>query len=357
VTDVPAPALSFDVLGDAVRLADPSALRLLAAVAVAAVLGAVALARRRALLARAAGALAPRVAPTAGVARPAARLGLSAAGLALLAVALARPQCGTRTALARSAGVDLAIVLDASRSMQARDVRPDRLARAKLEVGDLLERLAGDRVAIVVFAGDAFVQCPLTSDGAAAKLFLRAVAPDAMPRQGTALADALRAAGEVLRAADRGARAKVVLVVTDGEDHEGGADDAAQALADDGVRVFALGVGTRAGAPLPIVDAAGNVAGWRQDRRGEQVVSRLDAAALEVLAARGGGAVYEVEAPGRGVEVFRAELDRMQKSELEGRVTVTWEDRYAVAAFPALLLLLGALLLPEARRARAEDRP
>jgi Ca-activated chloride channel family protein len=356
VTDVPAQALSFDVLGDTVRLAEPSALRLLAAVAVVAVLGGVALARRRAGLARAAGALAPRIAPGAGTLRPAARLSLSTLGLVLLVVALARPQCGTRTELSRRWGVDVAIVLDASRSMQARDVRPDRLGRAKLEISDLLDRLSGDRVAIITFAGAAFIQCPLTSDYAAAKLFLRAVGPDAIPQQGTALGDALLAAREVLVSTDRGARAKVVLLVSDGEDHEGGVEEAARALADEGIRVFALAVGGRDGAPIPILDGAGNVAGYRKDRDGRQVVTRLDDAALRTIAARGNGKVYDVEAPGRGVPELRAELDRLEKSELEGRVTVSWEDRYAVAAFPAFLVLLGALLLPEGRRARPEAR-
>ncbi|BDG02726.1 VWA domain-containing protein [Anaeromyxobacter oryzae] len=356
MTDVPAPALSFDVLGDAVRLADPSALRLLLAVAAVALLGTLALVRRRAALVRAAGALADRVAPGAGLARPAARLASSALGLALLAVALARPQCGTRTELARRWGVDVAIVLDASRSMQARDVKPDRLSRAKLEIADLLDRLAGDRVAIVTFAGASFVQCPLTSDYAAAKLFLRAVGPDAIPQQGTALADALLGARDVLTTSDRGARAKVVLLVSDGEDHEGGVDEAVQALADDGIRVFALAVGGREGAPIPIVDGVGNVTGWRKDRRGETIVTRLDEAGLQAIVAKGNGKLYDVEAPGRGIPALRAELDRMEKSELEGRVTVTWEDRYAVAAFPALLLLLAALLLPEARPAPREER-
>lgn len=351
MTGLPSPALSFSILGEPARLAAPGALRLLVAVLVVAVLGLIALARRRAALARAAGALAWRIAPGAGTARPAARLGLSALGLALLALALARPQCGTRTELAKRYGVDLVVVLDASRSMLARDVGPDRLGRARLEVGALLDRLAGDRVGVVVFAGEAFVACPLTGDYAAARLLLRSVGPDAIPQQGTALADALRAAREVLEAADRGARSKVVLVVSDGEDQEGGAEEAAQALADTGIRVYALGVGRREGAPIPLLDASGNVAGYKKDRRGETVVTRLDDDALAAIAAKGNGAVYQATSPDRGIDAFRAELDRMEKTELEGRLTVSWEDRYALAAFPALLALMGAILLRERRAA------
>lgn len=345
------------LLGQAIRLADPGALWLLLAVLAAAVLGGVALARRRADLLRAAGPLAARIAPGAGVARPAARLGLTTLGLALLAVALARPQCGARTEVTRRAGVDVAIVLDASRSMQARDVRPDRLSRAKLEVGALLDQLGGDRVALVVFAGEAFVQCPLTTDTAAARLFLRAVGPDAIPQQGTGLSSALRAAEQVLDAAEKGAaRSRAVLLVSDGEDHQGGAEDAAAALAAAGIRVHALAIGTPAGAPIPVLDASGNVARHLADRGGEPVLTRLDEAGLAALAARGNGRLFRLDLPAGhpdGLDGFRAELDRMERSELEGRTVVVYEDRYAWAALPALLCLLGALVLRE--RARAPE--
>jgi Ca-activated chloride channel family protein len=341
--------LTFSVLGYALRLAQPGALRLLLVVAAVALLGALALARRRRALRRAAGALAARIAPGAGLLRPAARLALAVAGLALLAVALARPQAGRRVEVTRRTGVDLAVVLDASRSMRARDVRPDRLARAQLELSGLLDGLGGDRVAVVSFAGDAFVQCPLTTDLAAARLFLRAVDPDAMPRQGTALGAALLAAKGALEAAGTGPRARVVLVVSDGEDHDGGLASAARTLADAGIRIFALAVGTAEGAPVPAGDAE------RPDRpltdRGAPVVSRLDAAALRTLADVGDGDVYDLVRPDRGLAAFRLALDRLQRGDLEARVETSWEERYAWAALPGFLLLLGALLVREARTA------
>ena len=350
------PSLPIPFLGYSARLAEPGALRLLAVVALVAALGALAIWRRRTALARAAGALASRVAPAANTTRPAARLGLSATGLLLLAVALSRPQCGTRTEVARRFGVDLAIVLDASRSMTARDVKPDRLTRARLEIGTLLDQLAGDRVAVVAFAGQAFVQCPLTSDYAAVRLFLRAVDPEAIPQQGTALAAALRTARDALTSSERGARSKVVLVVSDGEDQEGGVESAARELAEAGVVVHALAVGTRTGAPIPVLDANGNPAGYKKDRSGDTIVTRLDDTALAAIASAGGGQMFDLETPDRGVAAFRAELDRMGKTELETRVTTVYEDRYAVAAFPAFLLILASLLLREARSDEA-SRP
>ena len=348
--------LSFQVLGAPARLAEPGALWLLLAVALLAVLGGIQLSRRRALLARTGGPQAARLAPRAGLLRPSLRLGSSLTGLLLLALALSRPQCGTRTELARRYGVDVVVALDVSRSMLARDVKPDRLTRATLEVGSLLDSLAGDRVGLVVFAGEAFVQCPLTTDYAAARLFLRAVSPASVPQQGSDLGNALQAARQVLDASEAGAgRSKVVLLVSDGEDLEGGVRDAAAQLAEAGIRVSALAVGTTAGEPIPVTDAAGQVTGHKKDRSGQPVVTRLDLAALRAVVDAGGGQLYELDAPERGLAAFRAALDALEKGELDSRLTVQFEDRYSLFALPGFLALLAGLLLPEGRRPRRDD--
>ena len=346
------------LLGYAIRIAAPHRLWLLSAVALLAVAGTLALLRRRAALRAACGALAPRIAPRAGLSRPAARLSLSLSGLALFAVALSQPQCGTRAELSQRVGADLVVVLDVSRSMEARDVRPSRLARARLEVGSLLDRLRGDRVGVVVFAGEAFVQCPLTTDYDAARLFLRAVGPDAVPQQGTAVANALLGAKELLEGAERASRGKVVLLVSDGEDHDGQVHAAVSELAEAGIRVHVLAVGTPEGAPIPILDGSGEVKGWRRDRRGQPVSTRLDETTLRLVADRGGGRLFVAGDPGRGMDALVAALDEVERSELGERLTVTYEDRYALAAFPGFLLLLAGLLLREARAAeRAEESP
>lgn len=347
------PSESFRLLGELVRLGAPDALRLLAAVGLLAALGAFALARRRKALALAAGALAPRLAPTAGLARPGARLGLSVLALALLVLALARPQCGARREVTRRLGVDLVVALDVSRSMRARDVGPDRLARARLELEELLARSGGDRVGLVLFGGTAEVACPLTTDLEALRMFLRGAGPDSIPDPGTDLAGALGRARAVLESAERGARSRVVLLVTDGESHVPGAPRAAAELAEAGIRVFVLGVGARQGAPIPETDASGRVTGYKKDGRGETVMTRLEEATLAAVASRGNGEVFEVARPDRGIEALRAALDALARGEVSGPAAVAWEDRYALFAYPALLLLLGALLLPEARRRSA----
>ena len=348
----PGPSLVFELLGEPVRLLEPDHLWLLVAVAALAVLGGLALWRRRRALRSAVGLLAGRVAPTAGVARPLFRMGLSLAGLSLLALSLARPQCGVRTEVTRRYGVDLAVALDVSRSMLARDVGPDRLSRAELEVGALVDRLAGDRIGLVLFAARAVAACPLTTDAAAFHLFLRGAGPDSVPEQGTSIAEALKTSRQVLEAAEHGARSKVVLLVTDGEDLGEGAADTAASLADAGIRVYALAVGGGEGVPIPVTDASGAVRGYKKDARGQTVLTRLDEATLSAVTSRGNGEVFEVARPDRGIEAFRATLDQLAHGEQAGRVSVAWEDRYALTAFPALLLLLGALILAEARRGR-----
>lgn len=353
MSELPEPSAAFRLLDEPVRLLAPRALLLLLVVAaLGAIAGASLWLRRRALL-RAAGALAPRVAPAAGLHRPLRRQALSLCGLSLLAMSLARPQCGSRTEVTRRLGVDLVIALDVSRSMRARDVAPDRLARARLELEALVDQLGGDRVGLVLFAGDAVAACPLTTDVQAFRVFLRGADPDSVPAPGTDIAAALRRAREMLDSAERGARSKVVLLVSDGGELEPGAARAAAALADAGIRVFALGVGGPEGVPIPIADAAGTVSGYKKDGRGETVITRLEESTLAAVAAKGNGEVFVLARPDRGVEAFRATLEKLAKSELAGRATVLWDDQYALLAFPALLLLLLAMVLPEARRVNA----
>ena len=270
-------------------------------------------------------------------------------GLALffLFVAAAGLQCGERTELVKRTGIDLVVALDASNSMLARDVKPSRIERAKLEVTALLDRLKGDRVGLVVFAGDAFIQCPLTTDYSAARLFLRAVAPVSMATQGTAIADALYEAREVLEGGGRGEAGKAVLLITDGEDQRGDAIAAASALADAGIRIFAVAVGGTEGEPIPMVDREGNLTGYKKDKEGRTVLTRTDVAGLRDLTARGNGLLLTASGADLGVLKFLPELEKIQKGEIESRLSVQYDDKYAWFAWPAFALLCAAAALGE----------
>lgn len=274
-----------------------------------------------------------------------ARGALTGAGLFFLLVAAAGPQCGERTEVVKRTGIDLVVALDASSSMLARDVRPSRLERARLDVMALLDRLKGDRVGLVVFAGDAFVQCPLTSDYAAARMFLRAVDPAGMPQQGTAIAAALYEAKRVLEGGGRGDAARAVLLITDGEDQQGDAQQAAAALGEAGIRIYAVPVGSETGEPIPLLDKDGNVTGYKKDRENRTVLTRTDVAGLRELASRANGLVLRGPGGEPGVLQLLPEIDKLQKGDVESRLSVQYDDKHLWFAWPAFALLCAAAAL------------
>ena len=343
-------AWRFTVMGYPCGFAAPA---FLALCLVAALLGAFALSlalhRRKRMRGLIAERLATSLTPGISVWRPAVRNGLGSAALLFFGLALAQPQCGSKSELAKKRGIDVVVALDASKSMLARDVQPSRLERAKLELTTLLDELKGDRVGIVAFAGEAFIQCPLTGDYSAAKLFLRAVEPAQMPQGGTDVGAALALARQLLETADRGAKERVVVLLSDGEDLGGEALDAAQALGEAGIQVFAVGVGSETGEPIPVFDRKGAFASYQKDAQGETVMSRLDRAGLTAVAEATGGAFFHQRqgvAMGRVVE----RIEQLQKSEIESRLTVRYDERFQFFLAPGLLLLAASAFLSESRR-------
>ncbi|HKD39827.1 MAG TPA: VWA domain-containing protein [Myxococcaceae bacterium] len=292
-----------------------------------------------------------RLAPGVSALRPALQAALYGSGLLFFAVALAQPQCGSRAELTKRRGIDVVVALDASKSMLARDVPPSRLERAKLELSSLLDELKGDRVAIVVFAGDAFIQCPLTSDYAAAKMFLRAVDPEQMQQGGTNIGGALLLAKQVLENADRGSKDRVVVLLSDGEDLSGEIGDAASVLHEAGIKVFAVGIGSESGEPIPIVNKNGEVTGYKKDSKGETVLTRLDRAALASLAQATDGEFFYQPSTVAVTDVARR-IDKLQKSELESRLTVRYDERFQYFAGPGLALLVAGMLVRPSKRSR-----
>ncbi len=292
-----------------------------------------------------------KLAPGISTLRPALQAALYGAALLLFALALAQPQCGSRAELAKRRGIDVVVALDASKSMLARDVLPSRLERAKLELSGLLDELKGDRVAIVVFAGDAFIQCPLTSDYAAAKLFLRAIDPEQMQQGGTDIGGALLLAKQVLENADRGSKDRVVVLLSDGEDLSGQVGPAASALREAEIRVFAVGIGSDTGEPIPIVNKNGEVTGYKKDANGETVLTRLDRAALASLAEATDGELFYQPHSVAVREVARR-IDKLQKSELESRLTVRYDERFQYFVGPGLALLVAGMLIRSSQRRR-----
>jgi Ca-activated chloride channel family protein len=349
-------ALQMDWLGVPIRVLHPELLWLAAVSTVIGLMWALRSARRARLLHR---LIDPHAVPRALVGRSPSRTAVRGSaltlGLLLLSVALAQPQCGTSTELTKRTGIDVVVALDASRSMLAEDIRPSRLERAKLELADLLDRLRGDRVAIVVFAADAFVQCPLTTDYAAAKLFLHAIDVNSVPQQGTSLSSALLTAKQVLDDGGGVARGRAVVLLTDGEDHEAGIGEALDQLNAESIRVYPVGIGSATGEPIPTFDDKGRFGGYKRDKLGQTVMTRLNEDALREIATKTGGRYFHSTAGDVGVPAVYEELERLDKAEFESHLTVQYAERYRDFAMPGLFLLLIGAGLTERRRREPES--
>ncbi len=268
------------------------------------------------------------------------RAALTAAALGRLALALAGPRVGATTREAKSESLDLVIALDVSESMRTEDVAPSRLDRATLEIERIVQARRGDRVGLVIFAGEAFLQCPLTTDRSAVRLFLESVDPEQIAIQGTDFSAALRVASEAFDAAAQNdpaaaKRPRALLVVSDGENHESGLDQAAAALRQTGVTMLALGVGTDAGGPIPDVQR-GRQGGFKRDRQGNTVISTYEPGALKDLA---GSKLVHVGTGGSAAGQINDELAGLD------RVVVASDRVDAAAEQFQWPLALGVLLL------------
>ena len=268
--------------------------------------------------------------------------------VAFLILALARPQFGTRVETVRSEGQDVMVVLDVSRSMLAEDVAPNRLERARLEIMRILQRLDGDRIGLVAFAGNAFVQSPLTVDYGAAALFLNAMNTDLIPIQGTNLGEALTVALDAFEEGTRDHR--VLIVVTDGEDHEGEIERALERALDEGVRIHTVGIGSLDGVPIPQFTASGERSGFVRDEGGAVVTTRLDESTLERVAEATGGRYFPALGSGANLDPLLEEITGAEGRELETREITQFEEQFQIFLGFALVLLFAEGLIPERRR-------
>jgi Ca-activated chloride channel family protein len=278
-------------------------------------------------------------------------LWLLAAGSVL--VAAARPQWGTRLEPITRTGIDVVVAIDTSRSMAAEDVPPSRLGQATHAAASLLTRLRGNRVALVTFAGRATLICPLTVDHAAAKLFLDTIEIDSAPVPGTALAEALRVALRAFGEPDEAAsRTRAVVLFTDGEDHEGEIDEALSELERAGVAVYAVGTGTGGGAPIPVKDEHGGIEGYKKDREGRVVTTRLDEEALGQVALATDGRYYRATPTEIEIEEIARSLAGLDAHEFGTVLRVRYEERYQLPLGLALAALLAEACLSDRRRQR-----
>lgn len=257
-------------------------------------------------------------------------------------LALTQPRWGYEWKELTQEGVDIVVALDVSTSMLAEDIKPNRLSRAKRKISDLLEMLDGDRIGLVAFAGTAFVQCPLTLDYSAAKLFLDATDTDLISAQGTALVDAVRKSVAAFRTEDD--KSKAVILITDGENHSGDPLKVAKWAAEQGVKIFTIGIGNDDGAPIP--DATG---GFKKDAEGEIVLTRLDENILQQIALTTGG-TYVRSVTG-DLDLNKIYLENIkpniEKKELKTQRRKLWRERFQWSIFLALVFLWMEFLIRE----------
>ena len=292
----------------------------------------------------------PMIVRLSGSASPAKRrvkFGLLLGALVCLILALADPQMGTRMQEVKAEGVDLFIALDVSLSMKAEDIKPSRLAKAKLEIRNLIGRLRGDRLGLILFAGEAYTQFPLTTDYGAAELFLDGVDVDSVPVPGTSLTSALQRAMESFDFKE--ASSKVLVIITDGEETEGNAFSAVEEAAKKGVRVYCIGMGSPEGAPIPVYGGGAQPSDFKRDKAGSVVVTRLDEASLEKLATAGSGKYVRAANARDELEEIHRDINTLQKRASGAKQFTDYEDRFQYFLVPALLLLLLEGLLSEQR--------
>ncbi len=294
--------------------------------------------------------------PTFSRARRNGKIALLLAGLAFTILALARPQLGTALEEVKRKGVDIFIAIDVSNSMLAEDIPPSRLAKARHEVSSLIDKLQGDRIGVIAFAGEAFVQCPLTLDYGAAKIFLEVLSPDLIPTPGTDLGKAITLALQSFEGEGTERKYKVLVLITDGEHHAEDVMSIAEEAERQGVVIYTVGIGSPQGAPIPLLAEGGSLTGYKKSRGGEVIVTKLDEVTLEKIALQTGGKYYRASSGEAELERIYEDISSMEKKELASLKFSQFEERYQFVLFVAFLLLLAELLLAERRRAKSERR-
>lgn len=266
-------------------------------------------------------------------------------GMLCLAAAIAGPLLGSRLVEFRQKGLDVFIAVDCSLSMQAQDFQPSRMAHARLVLGQIIERLGDSRLGVIAFAGQAYVQCPLTIDQSAVSDTLDTLDPGAVPIPGTQIGDAIRLALKGMQAGESANR--VLVLLTDGEDHDSDPRGAAKEAAQAGMKIYTIGIGSVQGEPIPLLDDAGQSRGFKRDAKGEVVLSKMDETLLSDIARETGGQYFRASPAGDEVEPLARALDEIRSGDRKTQLFNRYENRYQWPLALGIALLLIALAVPE----------
>ena len=280
--------------------------------------------------------------PTVSKYRPDVKFWFTFAAFTLLIFMLARPQFGSKMETVKRSGVEAVIALDISNSMLAEDVAPSRLEKAKKLISRLVDTFNNDKVGLNVFAGDAFTQLPITSDYVSAKMFLESISPSLITTQGTDIGAAIRLAMKSFTPNEGVGRA--IVVITDGENHEGGAVEAAKEAAEKDMKVFILGVGSPKGAPIPVERGSND---YRRDKDGKVIVTALNEQMCQEIAQAGNGVYIRVDNTNSAERILNDEIGKLAKRDVESQVFTEFDEQFQAVAWLVLLLLVAEMLILE----------
>jgi Ca-activated chloride channel family protein len=261
--------------------------------------------------------------------------------IAFLIIALARPQFGSKLREVKQKGIEMIIALDVSNSMMATDISPNRLERAKQAISNLVNKMHDDQIGMIVFAGDAYTQLPITADYVSAKLFLSNISTDMVSRQGTAIGQAINLG--VNSFTQNEGTSKAIVIISDGENHEGDAIEAARAATEKGVKIYTIGIGSSEGSLIPLKDGRGFVV----DKQGNPVTTRMDAEMLNEIAQAGGGKFFRATTTNVGLHDLYSELKKLEKVEIQKQSYSAYDEQYSYFVIAALILLLADILILE----------
>ena len=287
-------------------------------------------------------ALLQELMPTVSKYRPDVKFWLTFLALALTIFMLARPQFGSKMETVKRSGVEAVIALDISNSMLAEDVTPSRLEKAKKLISRLVDTFNNDKVGMIVFAGEAFTQLPITSDYVSAKMFLESINPSLITTQGTDIGAAIRLAMKSFTPNDGVGRA--IVVITDGENHEGGAIEAAKEAAEKNMQVFILGIGSPDGSPIPEERGSNH---FRKDKEGNVIVTRLNEQMCQEIAKAGNGMYIRVDNSNSAEKILNEEISKLAKTDVESQVFTDFDEQFQALAWLVLILLVVEMLILE----------
>lgn len=295
--------------------------------------------------------LVSRLLPDSSWSRPVVKFILLLTGIAAIIIMLARPQFGSKLEEVKKQGVEVIIALDVSNSMLAEDIQPDRLTRAKQAISKLVDNLENDKIGLIVFAGDAYTQIPITTDYISAKMFLSTINPDMVPKQGTAIGAAIKLGERSFSPGED--KSKAMIIITDGENHEDDPVAEAENASKAGIVINTIGIGSTEGVPVPV--SSGGKRDYLKDPDGSTVITKLDEDILKRIALSTGGTYVRASNTNIGLDEIFNNIKKMKKDELESTMYTEYNDQYQIFAAIALFLIILEFIIMERKNRKLQD--